>query len=119
VGESYSITSDEALPWDQVYRLFATAAGVPEPELVHIASDTIAAHSPALGPGLLGDRSHSVVFDNSKIKALVPWFRAEIPFAAGAREIVRWHDEHAGQKRVDQDFMELSDKLAAWTRRPL
>lgn len=118
VGESYTITSDEALPWDQVYRLFATAAGVPEPELVHVPSDIIAAYSPALGPGLLGDKSHSVVFDNTKVKALVPGYRAEIPFAAGAREIVKWHDEHPGLKHVDQGFMELSDRLAAWARRP-
>ncbi|MDQ0030736.1 NAD-dependent epimerase/dehydratase family protein [Arthrobacter bambusae] len=119
VGESYTITSDEALPWDQVYRLFATAAGAPEPELVHIASDTIAAHAPDLGPGLLGDRSHSVVFDNTKIKSLVPSYRAEIPFAAGAREIVRWHDEHPGIKHVNQDFMKLSEQLVQWARRPI
>jgi hypothetical protein len=86
---------------------------------VHIASDSIAAHSPDLGPGLLGDKSHSVVFDNTKIKTLVPWYRAEIPFAAGAREIVRWHDEHPGIKHVDPAFMELSDQLVQWGRRPL
>ncbi len=119
IGESYTITSDEALPWDQVYRLFATAAGVPEPALVHVTSETVAAHSPAHGPALLGDRSHSVVFDNSKIKSLVPEYRCDIPFAAGAREIVQWHDEHPGLKRVDQEFMELSDRLVRWARRPI
>ncbi|MCU1530822.1 MAG: NAD-dependent epimerase/dehydratase [Arthrobacter sp.] len=117
VGESYTITSDEFLPWDQVYRLYAFAAGVREPELVHVASDTIAAHDPALGPGLLGDRSHSVVFDNSKIKALVPSFRATVPFAEGALESVRWHDAHPALQLVDSGFMELSDNLVAWAQR--
>jgi nucleoside-diphosphate-sugar epimerase len=119
VGESYTITSDEYLPWNQIYGLFARAAGVPEPELVHVASETIAAHSDELGPNLLGDRSHSVVFDNSKIKSLVPDYRATIPFADGAREIVDWHDSHPGLQVVDQLFMELSDRLVAWARRPL
>ncbi|WP_314324240.1 SDR family oxidoreductase [Paenarthrobacter ilicis] len=118
IGESYTITSDEYLPWNQIYRLFARAAGVPEPELFHVASETIAAHSPELGPNLLGDRSHSVVFDNTKIKALVPDFTATIPFADGAREIVAWHDQHPELQVVQEDYMELCDRLYERNQRP-
>jgi nucleoside-diphosphate-sugar epimerase len=117
VGESYTITSDEYLPWNQIYQLFARAAGVPEPELVHVASETIAAHSEELGPNLLGDRSHSVIFDNTKIKSLVPDYCATIPFADGAREIVEWHDANPGLQVVDRTFMDLSDRLTGWARR--
>jgi nucleoside-diphosphate-sugar epimerase len=116
VGESYTITSDEYLPWNQIYRLFARAAGVAEPDLVHVASETIAAHSPELGPNLLGDRSHSVVFDNTKIKSLVPGYTATIPFADGAREIVQWHDSHPELQNVDPGYMDLTDRLAARAR---
>ena len=116
VGESYTITSDEYLPWNQIYQLFARAAGVPEPELVHVASETIAAHSAELGANLLGDRSHSVVFDNTKIKSLVPDYCATIPFADGAREIVQWYDSHPELQEVDQEYMQLSDKLTSWAR---
>ncbi|OAE00501.1 NAD-dependent epimerase/dehydratase family protein [Arthrobacter sp. OY3WO11] len=116
VGESYTITSDEYLPWNQIYQLFARAAGVPEPELVHVASETIAAHSAELGANLLGDRSHSVVFDNTKIKSLVPGYRATIPFADGARQIVQWFDANPELQTVDQDYMALSDRLIAWVR---
>jgi nucleoside-diphosphate-sugar epimerase len=117
VGESYTITSDEYLPWNQIYQLFARAAGVREPELVHVASETIAAHSDELGANLLGDRSHSVVFDNTKIKSLVPDYCATIPFADGAREIVDWYDANPDLQVVDQRFMDLSDKLTGWARR--
>lgn len=117
VGESYTITSDEFLPWNQIYQLFARAAGVAEPELVHVASETIAAYSEDLGANLLGDRAHSVVFDNSKIKSLVPDYCATIPFADGAREILAWHDGHPELQMVDQDYMELSDRLIKWARR--
>lgn len=116
IGESYTITSDEYLPWNQIYQLFARAAGVPEPELVHVASETIAAHSDEIGPNLLGDRSHSVVFDNTKIKSLVPDFCATIPFADGTREIVDWYDANPGLQVVDQQFMDLSDRLTGWAR---
>ncbi|BCW17761.1 hypothetical protein NtRootA9_04690 [Arthrobacter sp. NtRootA9] len=114
VGESYTITSDEYLPWNQVYRLFARAAGVAEPELVHVASETIAAHSQELGPNLLGDRSHSVNFDNTKIKSLVPDYAATIPFADGAREIVQWYDSNPELQKVDESYMQLTDKLTKW-----
>ncbi|WP_411375295.1 SDR family oxidoreductase [Arthrobacter sp. MPF02] len=117
VGESYTITSDEYLPWNQIYQLFARAAGVAEPELVHVASETIAASSPELGANLLGDRSHSVIFDNSKIKSLVPDYTATIPFADGAREIVQWYDANPDLKAVDESYMQLSDKLTSWARR--
>ena len=116
VGESYTITSDEYLPWNQIYRLFARAAGVPAPELVHVASETIAAHDAELGANLLGDRSHSVVFDNTKIKSLVPGYTATIPFADGAREIVDWYDTHPELQTVDQQFMDLSNRLIGWAR---
>jgi nucleoside-diphosphate-sugar epimerase len=117
VGESYTITSDEYLPWNQIYELFARAAGVADLELVHVASETIAAHSPELGPNLLGDRSHSVVFDNTKIKSLVPGYCATIPFADGAREIVDWHDRNPDLQVVDRQFMDLSDRLTGWASR--
>lgn len=116
VGESYTITSDEYLPWNQIYQLFARAAGVPEPELVHVCSETIADHSAELGANLLGDRSHSVVFDNTKIKSLVPGYHATIPFADGARQIVQWFDTNPRLQTVDQDYMALSDRLIAWVR---
>lgn len=115
-GEAYTITSDEFLPWDAIYRTLAAAAGVSDPELVHVASETIAAAAPDLGPGLLGDKAHSVVFDNSKVKALVPGYTAEIPFVEGAAEMIQWYDSHPDEQRLNEEFMALSDKLAAAAR---
>ena len=86
VGDSFTITSEEYLPWNTIYQMFADAAGAPPPGLVHIASETIAAAAPELGPPPLGDRSHSVIFDNSKVKALVPEFVCTTPYATGVRD---------------------------------
>jgi len=112
-GEAFTITSDDVLPWDAVYRCVAAAAGVPEPVLIHVASETIAAHAPDLGPGLLGDKAHSVIFDTTRIKALVPGFGTRIRFAVGARAIMAWHIEHAEARVVNPEHMALSDRLAA------
>jgi hypothetical protein len=87
---------------------------VAEPEFVHVASETIAALSPDLGPGLVGDKSHSMVFDNSKVKALVPEFATTITFDEGARRILAHADAHAAEQSVDAGFDALSDRLAAF-----
>ncbi|BEP15280.1 SDR family oxidoreductase [Acidothermaceae bacterium B102] len=110
-GDAFTITSDNVLTWNQIYLAVANAAGVPEPHLVHVASETIAAADPEMGPSLLGDKAHSVVFDNSKIKALVPGWVATVPFAQGAREMVDWYDAHPERQVVDDHITTLWDSL--------
>ncbi len=100
IGEAVHITSDEALPWDAIYRTMAARIGV-EPQLLHVASDAVATFDAGLGEAWLADKSHSMVFDNSKVKALVPGWRARIPFAKGAREIVDWYLADARRQQVD------------------
>ncbi len=112
VGESFHITSDEVLTWNDIYTAMATAAGV-EPRLVHVATDTIIAAEPGLEGALLGDKAHSVIFDNSKVKALVPDYVATIPFATGARQIVDWYDAHPERQTVNEELNATFDKLVA------
>ncbi|MBZ0290509.1 MAG: SDR family oxidoreductase, partial [Anaerolineae bacterium] len=84
LGHAFHITSDEVLTWEQIYRTIADALGV-EAHIVHIPSDFIAKVAPQLGAGLLGDKTWSVIFDNSKIKTFAPGFQAIIPFREGIR----------------------------------
>lgn len=117
IGDNFTITSDEYLPWNRIYEIFAEAAGAPAPQLVHIASDTIAAAAPDLGPSLLGDKSHSLVFDNSKVKALVPEFICTVPFAVGARQILNWFDANPDQQIVNEGLNSTFDRLIAMAGR--
>jgi hypothetical protein len=78
-----------------------------------VPSDVIASHDPQWGAGLLGDKAHSMVFDNTKIRQVVPDFVATVPFERGAREIVAWHDEDPARQMVDQKLDALMDQLAA------
>ena len=68
VGQAYHITSDEWQTWNQIVERLAAAVGV-EPKIVHVLSDLIAQFDPEWGEGLLGDKAHSFILDNSKIKA--------------------------------------------------
>lgn len=112
-GEAYHITSDEPVTWDTIYRELAKAAGVPEPKLVHVASEAIAAVRPDWGPRLVGDVSHTAVFDISKVQAIVPDFRPSIPFHQGAREIMAWYDATPEAQVVDPDANAAFDLLVS------
>ncbi len=112
LGEAFHITSDDVLTWDQIAGALAAAAGCTA-DIVHVTSDAIAAADPEWGAGLLGDKAHSMVFDNSKLRSVVPGYRAVIPFEQGAREIVAWHDGDPGRQRTDGRLDAVMDALVA------
>jgi nucleoside-diphosphate-sugar epimerase len=112
IGESFHITSDESLTWNQIAEIMANAAGA-EAKIVHVASDLIAAYDPDWGAGLLGDKAHSVIFDNTKIKRVVPEYVASIPFARGAEEIMAWYDGDPARKVVDDATTEMMERILA------
>ncbi len=112
VGEAFHITSDNFLTWNQIYELAADAAGV-EPNIVHIPSDVIAKYDFEWGCDLLGDKSHCMTFDNTKIKRFVPDFAADIPFSQGVKEILEWHDADESRRAVDKELDSLMDRIIA------
>ena len=112
LGEAYHITSDELLNWNQIYQLMADELKVPL-KYVHIPSDFIAKYDPEMGAGLLGDKAHSVIFDNSKIKGLVPEFNCKIPFSQGVKEIISWYMSNESWQVVDNKINETVDAIIA------
>ena len=110
VGDVFHITSDDVLTWDQIAHALADAAGTLA-DIVHVPSDVIAAADPGWGGSLLGDKAHSLVFDNSKLRSVLPGYRAVIPFEQGSREIVGWHDEDPARQRADARMDALMDRL--------
>jgi nucleoside-diphosphate-sugar epimerase len=115
IGEAIHITSDEHLSWNQIHEILGRAAHA-EPQLVHVPSDVIASYDADWGAGLLGDKTHSMIFDNAKVKRLVPEYRAEIPFCRGAEEIMAWYDEDESRRRVNPDVDRLMDEMIAARR---
>jgi nucleoside-diphosphate-sugar epimerase len=110
IGESFHITSDEWLTWNQIHEILAAAAGV-KATLVHVPSDLIAAYDPIWGESLLGDKTHSFILDNSKVKRLVPDFICTTPFARGAEEVIAWHMADPARRKVDEAFNEVCDRI--------
>jgi nucleoside-diphosphate-sugar epimerase len=109
-GHSFHITSDEVLTWNQIYAAVAEAAGT-QARILHLPSDFIAAREPSLAGTLLGDKAHSVLFDNTKIKSFVPGYRARIPFREGIRRTLAWFEDSPDRMRSTGETDRLLDRL--------
>jgi nucleoside-diphosphate-sugar epimerase len=112
IGEAYTITSDDVLTWDQIFTILGRAAGA-MPEIVHVPSDMIARADPQWGESLVGDKAFSMIFDNSKVRSVVPGYVASIPFEQGAREMIAWRDEDPARRAVDETLNATIDALIA------
>ncbi|HEY6075133.1 MAG TPA: hypothetical protein VIV15_17565, partial [Anaerolineales bacterium] len=104
--------------WDQIHMEAYRALGL-EPRLVHLSSELIAEYWPHAKGSLIGDKSNSVVFDNTKIKNLVPDFHCEVNWAEGLRRVLAWYEQHPQFKTIDEGFNALCDRLLAARQRAL
>jgi nucleoside-diphosphate-sugar epimerase len=117
IGHSFHITSDEILNWNQIYEAVAEVAGV-ELNAVHISSDFICDYADSIGwqwmrGNLLGDKSQSVIFDNTKIKRFVPEFVAGITFRKGIKKTIEWFEADPSRKVINQENNDFLDNLLA------
>jgi nucleoside-diphosphate-sugar epimerase len=118
IGEAFQITSNEVLTWDQIYLEAYEALGI-EPNILHVSTEMIAEYwAPARG-SLLGDKIYSTVFDNSKIRRLVPDFQCEVKWAEGLRRAIAWHQAHPEFQSVDEELNRILDDITAGWHRAL
>ena len=111
IGEAVQITSDETLDWNQIYRAIADALNV-ELNAVHISSEFLANNGPYDFTGsLIGDKANSVVFDNTKLKRLVPGFCAKVRFDQGIRRTIAHILSHKEYQAEDPEFDAWCEKI--------
>jgi nucleoside-diphosphate-sugar epimerase len=115
VGESFHITSDETLTWNQIVAEIAAAVGASSPCVEKIPVEFICRIAPRLIGTLKSDKANPGVFDNSKIKRFVPEFKCRIPFRVGVRESVAWLRQHPEAQNLDPAVDATCDQvIAAW-----
>ncbi len=114
-GEAFHITSDEALTWNQIYNEIGAALGARQPQIVRIPTDFICQTIPEWTGNLKGDKAWSSVFDNTKLKRLVPEFDCRKSFHQGVRESVAWLRAHPEERRIDTAAdAKIERLLSAW-----
>lgn len=113
IGDCFHITTDESLTWNQIYQIVADALGVAY-KPYYVPTDFLADVAYFdLGSGLTGDKSNTVVFDNSKLKRAVPDFCATTRFDQGARSTVAYMLSHPECQREDPDYDAWCDRVIA------
>ena len=114
IGEAFHITGDEVLTWDQIYWTIADALGV-KLNAYHVSSDFLSAAGDKYGfdfeGSLTGDKSVSVVFDNSKIKRLAPEMTTHVPFHVGVRRALDYVLSHPEEYKEDPEFDAWCDRV--------
>ena len=117
LGEDFQITSDEALTWDELYTQTAAAAGAPAPKLVHIPSELLIAWNAEMEGTLLGDKSHTAIFDNAKLRRAVPSFRPRIAYRDGICRTLAWFDADPSRRRLPpENDAHIEKVLAAYAK---
>lgn len=109
-GEAYHITSDEIHIWEDLYIEIGKIIGK-EPNIIHIPSELLRRVSPSLFEHLYYEKTYQGIYDNSKIKRVVPGFKAEISFRSGLESIIQWFQEQGNH--IDPNKDELEDKLVS------
>jgi len=114
IGESVHITTDEMLSWNQIYMAIANTLGV-ELKPYYVSSgflDKCAEEYDFTGT-LVGDKANTVVFDNSKLKRLVPGFTAKVRYDQGIKDTIQNILDNPELQKGDPDFDKWCDKVIA------
>lgn len=115
LGEAFHITNDRQWTWNEIFEAIAAAIGVRGIEVVHVASDTLVRYRAEWEGPLLGDKSASVIFDNSKIKRVVGDFDCPIDPWEGMRLAAAQHPPRADA--YDPALDALYDRIITDQRR--
>lgn len=111
IGEAVQITSDESLTWNQIYGIIADSLGV-KLNAVHVSSEFLdACGDYDFAGSLLGDKANTVVFDNNKLKRLVPGFTATVRADQGIRDTIAYVLSHPECQRQDPEFDSWCDRV--------
>ncbi|MBO4356337.1 MAG: NAD-dependent epimerase/dehydratase family protein [Clostridia bacterium] len=110
IGEAVHLTTDEVISWDDIYSSIARVLGV-TPKFVHVSTEMLCRFFPNEWGHFMGDTAHTAIYDNTKIKRLVPGFSATTTADQGIRESVEYLLSHPERQIEDPDFDALCDRV--------
>lgn len=111
--EDFHITGDVGFTWDAIYMSIAKGLGV-EAKLAHVPTDTLIRYKPDWAGPLLGDKTWTTLFDNSKIKRVAGDFSCETELDKILVEPIRFLKQRLAAKTpVNQELDPLIDRICA------
>lgn len=108
-NETYHITSDFIYTWDQIIKILASALHK-KAIIKHIPTDFIVSVFPHVEGELIGDKSCSTIFDNSKIKSIYN-HKSLVRYEDVINEIVAPYLKNKDLQEIDEGFNSMLDKI--------
>lgn len=106
----FHITGEILYTWEQLTHILANALGV-KPQIIHIPSDVIIKYIPEMEGPLLGDKTWSAIFDNSKIKSISKEYSSKVRYEDIVHNVIKHYQEHPELQRVSEEYENLYDSL--------
>lgn len=108
-NEVFHITGEKLYTWEQLTNITAKALGV-KANIIHIPTDFIVQNMPEMVGPLLGDKSWSAIFDNSKIKTISKEYTSKIGYEDVIDDVIKYYKEHVELQKISDDYEKLYDK---------
>lgn len=113
LGEDIHITGDVGFTWDAIYQSIAKGLGTTA-RIVHVPTDTLVRYKPDWAGPLLGDKTWTTLFDNSKVKRIAGDFTCETDLDKILSEPVRYLKQRMAAKAPYSTELEaLTDRIVA------
>lgn len=111
IGEAYHIVGDEVLDWREITYTVARALGNPNPDIVYIPAEIIEMEDPNFGVGITEHKMWCDIYDNSKIKSVVPTWKTQVSLKCGIEKTVEWLKEKEVRRRINANLDSLIDEM--------
>ena len=109
-NQAYQITSEEVYTWDQLTHILAKALGV-KAKIIHIPTDFIIKYMPEMEGPLLGDKTWSAIFDNTKIKSMTSHYRSNIRYEDVVDQVINYYKQNQNMKLVNEKYELAYDEI--------
>lgn len=107
-NETFHITGEILYTWEQLTNIMAKALNV-KPNIIHIPTDFIIKHMPEMEGPLLGDKSWSAIFDNTKIKSISKEYTSSVRYEEVVHDVIDYFNSHVDSQMVSEDYERLYD----------
>ncbi len=112
LGEDFHITTDRGFTWNQIHEAIARGFGV---EAIHapVPTSTLVRHNKEWEGPLMGDKTWTALFDNSKIKSVAGTFEASQNIDEILVDSIKHAKERLKGPSAESDEDRLIDRIVA------
>jgi len=113
LGEAFHITRHmESYTWNEIFAAAGRALGA-EPIVVHVPTETLVRYNTDWSGPLLGDKTWSVMFDNSKVMDVAGAFECKVGLDEAMRAAAENFRRHEDAYEPDPQRHAFLDRIAA------